>query len=152
MLSGLGQPVRELHQPPACRPSEGLGGWRRRRHLPRDAFTLTQQGLVPVAANMLTFMEYDYGADPGILIQRVQFFLDGTRASPVANGGGQGEQWALDVSRFAGKNMELKVIFPPGQAYYFDIHGFASIPEPPTVALLCMGMMSIFLFRARSGT
>jgi hypothetical protein len=50
-----------------------------------------------------------------------------------------GHVHALDISRFAGQDVNLEFLFRPGAAGSFDIFGFTQVPEPSTWALFGCG-------------
>ncbi|HAB19158.1 MAG TPA: PEP-CTERM sorting domain-containing protein [Verrucomicrobiota bacterium] len=56
----------------------------------------------------------------------------------------------LDVSSYAGREVTLGFILPPGGRAEFDIVGFTSVPEPSTWALLGLGLGAlVWQFRRR---
>lgn len=94
---------------------------------------LFQVGLIPEDAWELQF--YLSGNEWS---QRFPVFIDGQQQDYYRI---QGNWRAIDVSRYAGREVKLEFFFPQGdsQCFVLDIVGFSPIPEPSCVALLGVG-------------
>lgn len=88
---------------------------------------LSQRGTIPADAAGL----WIYGAG------YAQMFINGERVGDTVN------DLTVDVSRFAGKEVDLEFLVLPGDSIRFDILGFVPIPEPSTWALLGVGLTSM---------
>jgi len=90
-------------------------------------FRISQRGTIPADAAGLRFFGGGY----------VQMFVNGERAGdstfPVP----------VDVSRWAGQEVDLEFLVRAGDSARLDVLGFTNVPEPSTWALLGLGAAAL---------
>lgn len=117
--------------------------------IPAAALSISQHGEVPLGASELRF-DSNVHSDSGFRIP-VEVRLNGQDQSLQLLGNDRGfDQFVVDVSGFAGKEVDLEIKFTPGVFGFFDISGFTQIPEPSTWTLLLTGVGGLFWYSRRT--
>ena len=70
-------------------------------------------------------------------------FINGERVGDTVN------DLTVDVSRFAGQEVDLEFLVASGASIRFDILGFVPVPEPSTWALFGVGAAAVFCIGRR---
>jgi hypothetical protein len=109
---------------------------------PRNSFSVSQRGLVPEGAGLLHLAYYTGWGMPDMQVQ-----IDGVQQPLIIPRRGKAY---VDVSPFAGQEVELRFGFPPLAFYGLDIIGFEPIPEPSTWAMVALGG-GVMWFALRGG-
>jgi hypothetical protein len=94
---------------------------------------LSQRGTVPADAAGLWIFGAGYA----------QMFINGERVGDTVN------DLTVDVSRFAGQEVDLEFLVASGASIRFDILGFVPVPEPSTWALLGSGLAALLWLSRR---
>lgn len=94
---------------------------------PAPEIRLSQRGTIPADAAGL----WIYGAG------YAQMFINGQRVGDTVN------DLTVDVSRFAGQEVDLEFLVRSGDSIRFDVLGFVPVPEPSTWALFGVGAAAI---------
>jgi len=100
-------------------------------------YTLSQSGTIPINAAQLLFYN---SSSPAIILQ-----ING-QSIPYANNIFTGIV-NVDISTFAGQQVDLSFTFPKGAPLLFDIAGFTTVPEPSTYALFGFGAAMLWYHR-----
>jgi hypothetical protein len=64
-------------------------------------------------------------------------FINGQRVGDTVN------DLTVDVSRFAGQEVDLEFLVRSGDSIRFDVLGFVPVPEPSTWALFGVGAAAV---------
>ena len=100
---------------------------------PAPEIRLSQRGTVPADAAGLWIFGAGYA----------QMFINGERVGDTVN------DLTVDVSRFAGQEVDLEFLVGSGASIRFDILGFVPVPEPSTWALLGSGLAALLWLSRR---
>ena len=116
--------------------------------IPAAALSISQHREVPLGASELRF-DSTVHSDSGFRIP-VEVRFNGQNQSLQLLGSARGlVQYGVDVSGFAGKEVDLEIKFAPGVFGFFDISGFTQIPEPSAWVLLLTGVGGLFWYSRR---
>ena len=106
----------------------------------RSAFSLSQVGLVPGDADTLRWWN---DSSPQIRINGEA--LTPQSVDPLL------QLYEVNVTAYAGQEVELSLDFAKGSHYEFDLIGFIPIPEPsPATLLIIGGLFMMFCHRRRA--
>ena len=103
------------------------------------SYQLSQTGLIPGNAETLRIFAAPWTPEDLVAAKRFQFLINDKSVELKQPPGSLGAVIDVDVSPWAGQEVELKFIFAHSAAHYFDIAGFTTTPEPPAYALFTVG-------------